>query len=113
MLLERNKNSFDIVFLQEPPWKRLRTAPSTRSKEGEDVVGAPNHPEWLAIVRPLEADEAPRIMAYVSKRLASYRPALRRDIVDHRDIMLLSLFTGQGPMHLLNVYPRVDRRSLL
>ena len=81
--LERNKSRFDIVFLQEPPWKRIRSAPSTRSKEGDDVTGAPNHPDWLAIVRPPDADEAPRVMAYVSRRLASYRPALRRDIVDH------------------------------
>ena len=110
--LERNKSRFDIVFLQEPPWKRIRSAPSTRSKEGDDVTGAPNHPDWLAIVRPPDADEAPRVMAYVSRRLASYRPALRRDIVDHRDIMLLSLFTGREPMHLLNVYSDAQHTAI-
>jgi len=112
VLLERNKNSFDIVFLQEPPWKRLRAAPSTHSKEGEDIVGTPNHLEWLAIVRPLEVDKAPRIMAYVSKCLASYRLALQCDIVNHRDIMLLLLFTGRELLNLLNVYSDAQHTAI-
>src|SRR5690349_20370218 len=112
VLLERNKDAFDVLFLQEPPWNRIRAAPSTRSKEGKAVVGAPNHPDWLAIVRPPDSDEAPRVMAYVSRRLASYRPALRRDIVDHRDIMLLSLFTGREPLHLLNVYSDAQHTAI-
>ena len=112
ILLECNKDMFDIVFLQEPPWKRLCAAPSTRSREGEDVVGAPNHPEWLVIVWPLEADDLPCVMAYMSKCLASYQPALRHDIVDHCDILLLSLFTGHEPMHLLNVYSDAQHTTI-
>ena len=39
-LLERNVNSFDVLFLQEPPWRHIRATLSSRSKEGEDVVSA-------------------------------------------------------------------------
>jgi len=75
-------------------------------------MGAPNHPEWLAIVRPPEADKAPHVMAYVSKHLASYCPALWQDIVNHQDIMLLSLFTGCKPLNLLNIYSDAQHTAI-
>src|SRR5687767_13134606 len=73
-LLQICNNKFDIIFFQEPAWRIIRTAPSTRSREGEDVVGAPNHPDWLTIVRPASPEDEvrPRIMAYVSKRLSAW-----------------------------------------
>ena len=70
--LEQNKSCFDIVFLQEPPWKHIHSALSTRLKEGDNMTGAPNHSDWLAIVQPLDTDKALCVMAYVSRRLALY-----------------------------------------
>ncbi|CAA7264635.1 unnamed protein product [Cyclocybe aegerita] len=43
--------------------------------EGDEVIGTPKHPTGC-------------------KWLSRYRPAMRRDIVDHRDIIVLSLFSG-------------------
>ena len=37
---------------------------------------------------------------------------LRQDIIDHRDIMLLSLFTGCEPMRLLNVYSNAQHTAI-
>jgi hypothetical protein len=33
----------DIIFLQEPPWRTIRCAPSVKLKEGKEVVGPPLH----------------------------------------------------------------------
>ena len=45
-VLETNKDSFDILFIQEPPWRTICQAPSTCDPNGEPVVGGPIHPEW-------------------------------------------------------------------
>ncbi|CAA7267579.1 unnamed protein product [Cyclocybe aegerita] len=71
--------------------------------EGDEVIGAPKHPDWLQMVR-IKEGEVPRVIAYVSTRLSRYRPAMRRDIVDHRDILVLSLFSGGEALNLMNVY---------
>ncbi|CAA7271829.1 unnamed protein product [Cyclocybe aegerita] len=101
--LRDGRNRFDILFFQETPWNFIRHAPSTTSMEGNEVIGAPKHPEWLQMVR-IKEGEVPHVIAYVSTRLSRYRPAMRRDIVDHRDILVLSLFSGGEVLNLMNIY---------
>ncbi|KAF4610623.1 hypothetical protein D9613_006810 [Agrocybe pediades] len=108
VLLETLQNSFDVLFVQEPPWQTIRQAPSPSNRDGEDIVGAPMHPAWLYMVRPPTNDETPRVMAFVSKRLERLRPSMRRDLADHRDIFILSLFQGNETYHLMNVYNDAD-----
>ncbi|CAA7263224.1 unnamed protein product [Cyclocybe aegerita] len=71
--------------------------------EGDEVIGAPKHPDWLQMVR-IKEGEVRHVIAYVSTRLSRYRPAMRRDIVDHRDILVLSLFSGGEVLNLMNIY---------
>ncbi|CAA7264644.1 unnamed protein product [Cyclocybe aegerita] len=71
--------------------------------EGDEVIGTPKHPNWLQMVR-IKEGEVPRVIASVSTRLSRYRPAMCRDIVDHRDILILSLFSGGEVLNLMNVY---------
>ena len=103
-LLSRFVNDYDLIFLQEPAWQVVRMAPSTSNREGDDVVGAPRHPAWNMMVRPPLLDQPPRVMAFVSTRLAPLRPALRRDVFDHRDILMVSLFAEGWSFNFLNVY---------
>ena len=105
-ILENLKSSTDILFVQEPPWQLIRHAPSASSREGEAVVGAPQHPSWMTMVRNPgnDPDQRPRTLAYVSTRLAPLRPSLRRDLIDHRDLMPVSLFVEERTINLLNVY---------
>ncbi|CAA7263228.1 unnamed protein product [Cyclocybe aegerita] len=102
-LLEICKTKFDILFFQETPWNFIRHAPSTTTMEGDEVIGAPKHPDWLQMVR-IKEGEVRHVIAYVSTRLSRYRPAMRRDIVDHRDILVLSLFSGGEVLNLMNIY---------
>ncbi|PPR06529.1 hypothetical protein CVT26_000452, partial [Gymnopilus dilepis] len=112
VFLESNVNAFDIVFIQEPPWRHIRSAPSAHNKEGEDVVGPPMHPAWKLLMRPPQNGEPPRVIAYVSTCLNSYRPAIRRDFVDHRDLLLLSLFAEGAISYLLNVYSDSEHTAI-
>jgi len=85
--LESQKDVYDILFIQEPPWNFIRFAPSTSSPGGQKVVGAPIHPEWIQVVQfPQDSEQTPRVMCFIHSRLSRLHFALRRNIVDHRDI---------------------------
>ena len=58
-LLESQKDLYDILFIQEPPWNFIRFAPSTSSPSGQEVVDAPIHQEWTQVVQfPQDKDVA-------------------------------------------------------
>lgn len=105
VVLETCKSDFDLLFIQEPPWRLIRHAPSAKDPLGESVVGAPMHPDWSLMVRhrALE-DDHPRVVVYASKRLVPLCLSLRFDIVDDRDILVLSLFKGERALDVANVY---------
>ena len=48
-LLEECKTSTDILFLQEPPWRKVRYSASMTDKGGEPVIGPPLHPDWICV----------------------------------------------------------------
>ena len=115
VLLESCKDKYDVIFLQEPPWRTIRTAPSASSKEGDPVMGAPKHPAWTSMTRKPSQRERrtrPRVMAYVSTRLVKLRPAYRRDIVDHPDIFVLSVTSNDTNHYLMNVYNDDENSAL-
>src|SRR6267154_2449795 len=105
-------SDIDIIFIQEPPWNIIRAAPSTIRKEGDDVIGAPLHPDWNCMVRPPTDGLNPRVLCYVHKRLAPFRPSYRRDLIDSRDVMVLALFVGTDVIHLANIYNDDEQTAL-
>jgi len=52
-------------------------------------------------------------MAFVSKRLKKLRPSMQTDLIDHRDIFVLSLFQGNDTYNLMNVYSDNDKTAIL
>lgn len=102
--LELLKDSFDVLVIQEPPWKEICKTISSATPKGEAVVGAPKHPEWVSMVRGPGSGPKPRIMMYVHTRLAKLRPSLRRDLINHRDISVVSFFGRAGCVNIMNVY---------
>jgi len=50
------------------------------------------------------SEQTPRVMCFIYSRLSRLCFALRRDIVDHRDIQLLSFFNRSRCQFLMNVY---------
>ncbi|PPR03570.1 hypothetical protein CVT26_006106, partial [Gymnopilus dilepis] len=70
------------------------------------------HPAWKLLMRPPQNGVPPRVIAYVSTRLNSWRPAIRWDLVDHRDLLLLSLFSEGSITYLLNVYSDEEHTAI-
>ena len=103
-LLASLYEQYDLLFIQEPPWRRIRSAPSAASRDGEDVIGPPISPNWGVIHRPSSLEEPPRVLVYFNTRIAALRPAYRRDLIDHRDVILFSLGLGGGTWIYANVY---------
>ena len=65
----------------------------------------PNHPNWLTFSRNLTVDsDSPRVVTYVNIRLLSFCFLLRKDILNHRDILLISFFNHNKLFSLMNVY---------
>ena len=103
--LEFQKDLYNIFFVQEPLWNFIWHAPSTTSLEGDKVVGASIHPDWTQVVcLPRVSESPPQVMAFIYTRLSRLRFALRRDIIDHWDILLLSFFNRNECHFLMNVY---------
>ena len=57
-----------------------------------------NGPRWQ------DSEHLLRVMCFIHSRLSRLRFALRRDIIDHRDIQLLSFFNRGKCQFLMNVY---------
>ena len=49
-LLESQKDLYDILFIQEPPWNFICFALFTTTSGGDEVVDAPIHPNWTQVV---------------------------------------------------------------
>ena len=45
--------SFNVIFIQELSWTTICFIPSSRSGEDKDLVGVPNHLNWLTFSRNL------------------------------------------------------------
>ena len=82
------------------------TNSNTKNPKGEEVMGAPINPAWTMMVRHPgnDVNQCPRVLTYVTKRLSTLRPAMWRDLVDHCDIMIISLFYKEEVVHLGNIY---------
>ena len=104
-LLEFQKDLYDILFIQKPPWNLIHFAPSTTASGSNEVIGTPIYPEWTQVVQFSQSSEqTPRVMCFIYFRLSRLCFALKRDIVNHRDIQLLSFFNRGQCQFLINIY---------
>jgi hypothetical protein len=105
-LLDQLIHDFDILFLQEPPWATVRYTASLTEKDGTPIKGPPIHPDWIPMFPKGfdAAEDRPRVIAYVNRTIRVVKPKLRSDIVNHRDVMIVTVRGHLGPLHLMNVY---------
>ena len=103
-ILEVNAN-FDIIFIQEPSWSTICSIPSSQNCEEETLVGVVNHPNWLTFTRTSESEnDFLRIIIYVNIRLSPFCFSLCKDVMTHRDILLVSFFNSNNVFWLMNIY---------
>ena len=68
-------------------------------------MGIVNYPNWLTFARePASHNELPRVTIFISIRLSSLHFSFRKDIINHRDILLLSFFNNGDIFYVMNVY---------
>ena len=107
------QNQFDIIFIQESPWSEIYKVPSSSDCEGESFMGTNHHPNWLSFTRiPSDRLDSPRVIAYINIHLSSLRFLLRKDIINHRDIILISFVNNHVSYFIMNVYSDSSHSAL-
>ena len=105
IILETQKNSADVIFIQEPPRSLIWHIPSHSNPMGDPLYGTPNHPEWTLFIRQDTTQENyARVATYVNKRLAKMWFALRLDIINHQDINVLAFHNDWDINYIINIY---------
>ena len=99
------QSQFDIILIQEPPWSEIRKIPSSLSSKGEDLIETAHHPNWLLFARiPADRSDFPRVIAYINICLSPLCFSLCSDIINHRDILLISFLNNHICYYIMNVY---------
>ena len=67
-----------------------------------DIV---NHPNWLTFTRePVSSNNSPQVAIFINIRLSSLHFSLHKDIINHRDILLLLFLNNGDSFWIMNVY---------
>jgi len=107
-ILASSIDNFDLLFIQEPPWRLVRHAPLGTNPKGEPVIRTVIHPDWGLIIRKSDlsskGSDNPRVAVYVHKRLKGLWPSYHQDLIDHRDVLVFSLGWSEDLKLLANVY---------
>jgi len=111
--LFETQNHYDIILIQEPPWSEIQKVPSLSNSEGDSLIGTNHHPNWIVFGRvPLDSNDLPRVISYVNIRLSPLCFLLRQDIINHRDINLISFFNDNMCSFILNIYSDSSHTAL-
>ena len=96
---------FDIILIQESPWSIIWLILSSASSKREVLVGSLHYPNWLSFTRPSTTQlDYPRVLAYINIHLSSLWFSLCRDIINHRDILLIFFFFNNVCFFIMNIY---------
>jgi len=97
--------NFDVIFIQKLSWTTICAIPSSKSRNGEELVEVPNYPNWIMFTNmSLSIHDYPRVITYINIRLSSFWFSLHKDILNHRDISLISFFINNNIFFLINIY---------
>jgi len=113
VILENNKNTMDVILVQELPKSLIHHVPSHTNPLGKPIYSTPNHPNWTLFIRqdPTQENYA-RVATYVNKKLQKMRFTLRPDIIDHWNINVLAFHSGQHINFVINVYSDNNQNTL-
>ena len=111
-LLE-TQNHFNIILIQEPLWSEFHKVPCSSDSKGEPLIRTIHHPNWIMFGRSsLDRDDLLRVISYVNIRLSPLCFLLRKDIINHRDINLISFFNNNTCFFIMNVYSDSSHTAL-
>ncbi|KAH9933221.1 Endonuclease/exonuclease/phosphatase, partial [Epithele typhae] len=99
-VLESLVGECDILLVQEPYYGPIKTIASSTDPAGDVLTGTQVHAAWQLI----ETGESARVCVYVNRELGDLRPQICSHVVDHRDIILVSIRIDGQVHHVMNVY---------
>jgi len=77
------------------------------------LVGVPNHPNWLTFARESDSvNNSPKVVIYINIRLSSLQFSLHKDIISHKDILLISFFNNNVNFWIMNIYSDSSHSAL-
>ena len=107
------KTNFNIIFIQEPSWGLIHSIPSSSNCKEETLVDVVNHLNQLTFARTnANENQCPRVVIYVNIRLSYLCFSLHKDIIDYRDILLVSFFNNSDIFWLMNIYSDSSHSAL-
>ena len=109
----KTQTQFDIIFIQEPSWSKIRKIPSALSSKGKDLIGTTYHSNWLLFTRnPADRLDSPRVITYINICLSSLCFSLCSDIINHRDILLILFLNNYVCYYIMNIYSNSSHMAL-
>jgi len=79
--------------------------PSSMNKEGKELVGVSNHPNWIIFSRNLlHISDSSRVITYINVRLSLLYFSLQKNIFNYRDISCIFFFNHGLVYFLINIY---------
>ena len=107
------KVDLNIIFIQEPSWTTIHTIPSSRNCEEKSLVGTANHPNWLTFSRSLELEsDYSRVVIYINIKLLPLWFSLSKNVINYKDILLVSFFNKNNTFWLMNIYSDLSHTAL-
>ena len=99
------QSQFNIIFIQEPPWSITHIISSVSNCKGEILVEMTYYPSWLSFARTYSNQpDAPRVLVYINIHLSSLRFSLQNNIINHKDILLISFINNYICSFIINFY---------
>jgi len=75
------------------------------SEKEEDIISTPYYPSWIMFARTsTNNNNYPRVITYINIKLISLHFSLRKDILNHYEINLVSFFNHGIISFVINVY---------
>ena len=104
---------FDIILIQELSWITIHSISSLKSKNTKELVDVPNHPNWITFSKVSTTENnSSWVILYINIRISFIQFSLSKDILNHRDISLISFFNNNNIFSLINIYSDSSQPAL-
>jgi len=72
-----------------------------------------NHPNWVTFAKPpASLSNLARVAIFINIKLSSFRFSFHKDIIDYRDILLVSFFNKGVSCWLINIYSDLSHTAI-
>ena len=68
------------------------------------MIGTPTNPDWGCIIWVSSLEDPPHVAVWFSNCIKTLRPGYCQDIIDHWDVLVISLGLGADSVLLANIY---------